>query len=180
MYPVEQFENYLIRKPFSDQRRGGLLKWMPGRLLRHLPQPTARLLDIGVGSGWTSKIFALTGYDVVGVDIAPSLIELERRNCDGLANVEFYVADYERKMSLGAFDCAIIYDALHHSIDEQNAITSIYNALRHGGELVTIEPGSGHPQTSGAIDAVAKFGKTEKRHAIRAAKIVPIRIRASW
>jgi SAM-dependent methyltransferase len=100
----------------------------------------------------------LSGYDVVGVDIAPSLIELARRNCDGLANVEFHVADYEREMSLGAFDCAVIYDALHHSIDEQNVITSVYNVLRHGGLLVTIEPGSGHSQTAGAIDAVAKFG----------------------
>lgn len=159
--PVEQFESYLIRKPFSDHRRGGYLM-DAAQILRHLPQPPARLLDIGVGSGWTSKIFALSGYYVVGVDIAPSMIELAKRNCDGLANVEFYVADYERELSLGTFDCAVIYDALHHSIDEQNVITSIYNALRQGGFLVTIEPGSGHSQTAGAIDAVEKFGTTEK------------------
>ena len=159
--PLEQFESYLIAKPFSDQRRGWYLMDI-AQILKHLPQPPARLLDIGVGSGWTSKIFALSGYDVVGVDIAPSMIELAKRNCHGLANVEFHVSDYEADLNLGSFDCAVIYDALHHSIDEQKVITNIYHALKKDGSLITIEPGKGHSETIGAIDATRKYGTTEK------------------
>jgi SAM-dependent methyltransferase len=159
--PIEQFESYLIRKPFSDERRGWYLMDV-GQILQHLPQPPARLLDVGVGPGWTSKIFALSGYDVVGIDIAPSMIELAKRNCHGLANVEFHVCDYEAGMNLGRFDCAVIYDALHHSIDEQKVIKNIYNALKKDGPLVTIEPGKGHSETIGAIDATRKYGTIEK------------------
>jgi ubiquinone/menaquinone biosynthesis C-methylase UbiE len=159
--PLEQFESYLIRKPFSDQRRGWYLMDI-AQMLKHLPQPPARLLDIGVGSGWTSKIFALSGYDVVGVDIAPSMVELAKRNCHGLANIEFHVCDYEAGMDFGSFDCATIYDALHHSTDEQKVIKNTYNALKKGGLLVTVEPGRGHSQTTETLDATRKYGTTEK------------------
>lgn len=159
--PLEQFESYLIRKPFSDQRRGWYLMDV-AQILKHLPQPPARLLDIGVGSGWTSKIFALSGYDVVGVDIAPSMIELAQCNCYGLSNIEFHVCDYEAGMSFGSFDCATIYDALYHSVDEQEVITNTYNSLKKGGSLITIEPGKGHSQTVETIDATRKYGTTEK------------------
>jgi ubiquinone/menaquinone biosynthesis C-methylase UbiE len=159
--PLEQFESYLLRKPFSDQRRGWYLMDI-AQILKHLPQPPARLLDIGVGSGWTSKIFALSGYDVVGVDIAPSMIELAKRNCHALANIKFYVCDYEAGMDFGSFDCVTIYDSLHHSTDEQKVIKSTYNALKKGGLLITIEPGKGHSQTVETIDAKRKYGTTEK------------------
>jgi ubiquinone/menaquinone biosynthesis C-methylase UbiE len=159
--PLEQFEDYLIRKPFSDPRRGCYLMDI-AQVLKHLPQPPGRLLDIGVGSGWTSKIFALSGYDVVGLDIAPSMIELARRNCHGLATIEFHVCDYEGDINFGSFDCATIYDALHHSTDEQKIIKNIYGALKKGGSLITIEPGKGHSETIEAIDATRKYGTTEK------------------
>lgn len=159
--PVEEFKNYLLRKPFSDERRGWYLMDI-GQILKHLPQPPARLLDIGVGPGWTSKIAALSGYEVVGVDIAPSMIELAKLNCRGLDNIEFHVCDYEAEMNLGSFDCAMIYDALHHSTDEQKVINNTYNALKNGGLLITIEPGSGHSQTCETIDAIKKYGTTEK------------------
>jgi ubiquinone/menaquinone biosynthesis C-methylase UbiE len=159
--PSEQFESYLIRKPFSDQRRGWYLMDI-AQILKHLPQPPARLLDVGVGSGWTSKIFAMSGYDVVGIDIAPSMIELAERNCHGLANIEFHVCDYESGLNFGSFDCATIYDALHHSVDEQKVINNVYNALKKGGSLITIEPGRGHSQTSDTIEAIRKYGTTEK------------------
>jgi ubiquinone/menaquinone biosynthesis C-methylase UbiE len=159
--PLEQFESYLIGKPFSDEHRGWYLMDI-AQILKHLPQPPARLLDIGVGSGWTSKIFALSGYDVVGVDIAPSMIELAKRNCHGLANIEFHVCNYEADMNFGSFDCAAIYDALHHSTDEQKVIKNIYNALKKGGLLITIEPGRGHSQTTETLDAIRKYGTTEK------------------
>ncbi len=159
--PLKQFKSYLIKKPFSDQRRAWYLMDI-AQILKHLPPPPGRLLDIGVGSGWTSKIFALSGYEVVGVDIAPSMIDLAKRNCHGLANVRFHVCDYEASLNFGFFDCAIIYDALHHSMDEEKVIKNIYSVLKKGGSLITIEPGKGHSQTVETIDATRKYGTTEK------------------
>jgi hypothetical protein len=41
-------------------------------------------------------------------------------------------------------------------------ITNIYNSLKKGCLLITIEPGTGHSQTDEAIDAITKYGRTEK------------------
>jgi hypothetical protein len=60
------------------------------------------------------------------------------------------------------FDAAVIQDALHHSDDEYPVIKNIYDAPVPGGVLVTIEPGVGHSTASYSLDAVAKFGTTEK------------------
>jgi SAM-dependent methyltransferase len=159
--PTEQFGSYLVRKPFSDGRRGSYLMDL-AQMLTLLPQPPARLLNVGVGSGWTSKIFALSGYDVIGLDIAPAMIELTYRNCQGIPNVEFHVCDYEADFDFGIFDCATIYDALHHSVVEQKVITNVYAALKKGGSLITIEPGKGHSQTTESLEAITKYGTTEK------------------
>ncbi len=72
---VEQFTNYLEKKPFSDHRCGDYLVDI-GQIMRLFPQPPARLLDVGVGSGWTSAIFHQRGYEVLGLDISPAMIEL--------------------------------------------------------------------------------------------------------
>ena len=37
--------------------------------------PGQRILDLGCGGGDQAKVFAQRGYRVVGVDIAPSLVE---------------------------------------------------------------------------------------------------------
>jgi hypothetical protein len=56
--PVEEFESYLIRKPFSDQRRGGYLM-DAGQILRRLPQPPARLRDTRRRFGMDIENFCL-------------------------------------------------------------------------------------------------------------------------
>lgn len=154
-------ENYLLNKPYSDQRRGWYLMDV-AQILKHLPQPPARLLDIGVGSGWTSKIFAMSGYQVVGLDIAPSMIKLAKANCAEFSNTEFHVCDYENNIDFGQFDCAVVYDALHHSIEDKKVVKNIYQHLVKGGVFITIEPGRGHSKTADTLDTIRRFGTTEK------------------
>ena len=49
-------------------------------VLELLPRPwaNARLLDVGCGTGHWSRFFAEQGYDVVGLDISPEMIEVAR------------------------------------------------------------------------------------------------------
>jgi SAM-dependent methyltransferase len=156
-----EVEEYHLRKPFIDQRRGWYIIDL-GQIMKLLPSPPARLLDLGIGSGWTSKYLDLSGYDVVGLDISESMIRLASKNCAGLNNVTLQVCDYEIDINFGLFDCALIYDALHHSTDEARLIKNIYNALKPGGKLVTAEPGRGHSRAEEARQAVQDFGVTEK------------------
>ena len=105
-------------------------------------------------------MFALSGYNVIGIDISPDMIGLAEKLCEGVRNVEFHALDYEKGFDLGSFDCAVIYEALHHADNPGAAVRSIYEALKPGGTFVTIEPGRGHAAASAEI--MAKYGTTEK------------------
>ena len=154
-------EHYLSRKPYSDPNRQ-LYFIDLGQLLRMLPPVPARVLDLGVGPGWTSEFFARSGYSVLGLDIAPDMIELARRRLDPALDLRFEVHDYERSIPEDGFDAVVLYDALHHAVDEGRVIANALTCLKPGGRLVTMEPGRGHSQSAEALDAIAKFGTTEK------------------
>ncbi|MDH4143863.1 MAG: class I SAM-dependent methyltransferase, partial [Acidimicrobiia bacterium] len=144
-------------KPWSDPGCGQYLVEI-GTILSLLPPPPARLLDLGCGTGWTSRMFAQRGYDVVGQDIAPSMIELARAAPPSTGRVDFVVSDYETLPYEGTFDIAVFYDALHHAVDEAEALAGAARALRPGGLLVTVEPGVGHARAEHSRRAVDDFG----------------------
>jgi ubiquinone/menaquinone biosynthesis C-methylase UbiE len=150
-------------KPFSDPDCGRYLMEM-GVLLSLLPPPPGRLLDLGCGTGWTSYLFARRGYEVVGQDLAPSMIAcaLQNKHDAGLDNLEFITSDYESLYFDDLFDCAVFYDSLHHAVDEKAALQSAYRSLRDGGVCVTAEPGVGHSKSRDSIDHMQRFGVTEK------------------
>ena len=57
----QEVEGYLLGKPFIDPLRGQYLMDL-GQIMKLLPDSPARLLDLGIGPGWTSKYLALSGY----------------------------------------------------------------------------------------------------------------------
>src|SRR5262245_22280906 len=159
--PSAEVEHFLMNKPYCDPGRGTYLLDI-GQLLKVLPPPPARLLDLGTGSGWTAEILARSGYHVLGLDIAPDMIALARRRASPSLALEFEVCDYEVPFDFGMFDAAVIYDALHHAENEAGVIANAFRSLRDGGVFVTIEPGAGHSQAPETRDVIAKFGTTER------------------
>ncbi len=153
-----EVERNLRLKPFTCERRGYHLMDI-GQILKLMPPPPCRLLDLGCGSGWTSRMFALSGYDVTGSDICPDMIEIAKRDGD-LPCLRFIVHDWDSPMSCGPFDVAIIYDALHHATDVLAALRCAHASLRPGGLLITAEPGAGHETNAAQVSA--QFGTTEK------------------
>lgn len=154
---------YVIEKPFSDATCGQHLMDL-GLMLSLLPPPPRTLLDLGVGSGWTSLLFAQRGYEVVGLDLAPAMIELAREKQArlGLAQLRFVVGDYESVDTQSTFDIAIFYDALHHAEDEDLALSAVCRVLKPGGLCLTAEPGADHDAAEATRGAVDRFGVTEK------------------
>ncbi|HKO68171.1 MAG TPA: class I SAM-dependent methyltransferase [Burkholderiaceae bacterium] len=135
-----------------------------GLIMSLLPQPPARLLDLGCGTGWTSAFFARRGYRVTGQDIAPDMIDYARQNKTRYeaTDLDFVISDYESLAFEEPFDCAVFYDSLHHAVDEHAALKSVYRSLRPGGVLVTHEPGAGHSLNPDSIQAMQLYGVTEK------------------
>jgi len=161
--PSAEFKNYLLKKPFSDP-----LCWQylidVGEIMKFLPNPPARILDIGAGSGWTSELYARSGYAVIGVDISPDMIELARLRISEELDLDFKCSDYEEEIRshLGEFDAVIAYDALHHAEKEHNVIQNVFDCLYPNGIFITMEPGVGHSKTPESIQAMAKYGTTER------------------
>ena len=155
--------NHALNKPYSDPRCGNYFMDL-GNIFLLLPEPPARLLDLGVGTGWTSILFARKGFDVVGQDISPAMIELARQNqhSAGISNISFMISDYESLDMAEQFECAVFYDSLHHAVDEQAALCAVYRALKPGGICIAVEPGKGHHLSDGSLHAVELYGVTEK------------------
>jgi len=139
---------HALNKPWSDPGRG------------------TYLLDIGAGTGWTSCLLALAGYQVTATDIAPEMVELQQANAAryGVALDDTVVCDFESLPSAldGQFEVALFYDCLHHSDDERAALANAYRALRPGGVCVTLEPGRGHARNPDSVRAREVFGTTER------------------
>ena len=161
--PAEAVQQAL-GKPFSYEMCGRYLMDI-GAILSLLPDwPPARILDLGVGTGWTSIFIAKRGFDVVGQDIAADMIALANENKArwGIDNVDFVVSDYEAMTFDHEFDAAVFYDSLHHAVDERLALAKVYQALKPGGKVITVEPGEGHSQSPESIEAMRRWGVTEK------------------
>lgn len=165
----EAGRRHSLRKPFSKGQRaegttcGDHLMGFGGLATLLHPTPS-RLLDLGCGTGWTSCFFTRMGYEVVGQDISEQAIELAREfaAAEELDDLNFIAGDYESLDYENCFDNAVFFDSLHHSVDERQALESVYRALRPGGICVTREPGVGHANAKASQDAIATYGVTER------------------
>jgi SAM-dependent methyltransferase len=159
----ESGQQHAFNKPWSDPGCGENLVGM-GTIMQLLPQPPARVLDLGCGTGWTSTFLALRGYEVVGQDIAPDMLALARENAKryATANLQFVEGDYEDLGFENEFDAAMFYDCLHHCDDEAAALKAVHRALKPGGILVTHEPGEGHSTNPASIHAMQLYGVNER------------------
>jgi len=153
-----------LGKPFSDALCGSNLASI-GTIMTLLPDPPARILDMGCGAGWTSVFFAKRGYEVVGQDISQDMIDLANQNKTEQnvdARLSFVCRDYEETTAEEEFDAVVFFDCLHHSDDERAALASAFRALKPGGVVITHEPGEGNSVAPGSIEAMDLYGVVER------------------
>lgn len=156
--------DHSLRKPFSNGDCGLTLMSI-GAVMSLMPPSPARVLDLGCGGGWTSIFFARHGYEVVGQDLAPDMIDLahEAKAYHRVGdNLRFVIEDYENLSFENEFDCAVFFDCLHHADDEKAAIYAVYKALKPGGILITHEPGLGHSTMPASLEAMRLYGVNER------------------
>ncbi|WP_426575058.1 class I SAM-dependent methyltransferase [Aquihabitans sp. McL0605] len=97
-----------------------------------------RVVDVGCGDGRHANILAEYGIDVLGIDIAPRLVE--RANDVASGSARFAVLDARQGIPEDGFDAALcLYDVLGSSADrndDERLLSSIRACLRPGGVLV--------------------------------------------
>jgi SAM-dependent methyltransferase len=105
---------------------------MVARFAEHLPEG-ARVLDLGCGAGVPSTQQLAQRFDVLGVDISGSQVELARRNVPAAT---FIRADFsELQLESDSFDGAVALYAISHLPREQHAqlFTDVFGWLVPGG-----------------------------------------------
>jgi SAM-dependent methyltransferase len=133
-----------------------------------------RTIDFGCGAGNYAVWLARQGFEVTGIDISPSAIELARKNAQnqGVA-CTFIVADVLGDLSKikGPFDFAFDWELLHHIYPEDRPryVANVSRLLRPGGKYLSVcfhedDPqfgGSGKYRTT-AIGTVLYFSSEEE------------------
>lgn len=153
-------------KPFAAQDRAESLRLLHVFVTAaaHLDVPPgARVLDLGGGPGWVSELLARLGLRPVTLDLSPSLLRLgqERFASAGLT-ARLVRADMTAlPFPEGAFDAAIVVDALHHVPDVGAALREARRVLAPGGRLVLAEPGEGHSETEKSRAEAREYGVRE-------------------
>jgi SAM-dependent methyltransferase len=105
-------------------------------LLRQLPQPCRRVLDVGCGAGAFAARLAERVEHVDAVDRSAEMIELARRRTPG--NVSCVLADaLTGSLPGGDYDAIFSISALHH-MPLREALPRLAAALRPGGVLAVV------------------------------------------
>ncbi|MCP4766040.1 MAG: class I SAM-dependent methyltransferase [Gammaproteobacteria bacterium] len=111
-------------------------------VLERLPLDGARVIDIGCGEGWLTRLVAPKSVTTVGID--PSAIALERaRAANGVSNGTFIQASADNlPFDPDSADVAIYYNSLHHVPEaiRDKALAETARVLARGGLLCIVEP----------------------------------------
>jgi SAM-dependent methyltransferase len=101
----------------------------------------ARVLDVGCGSGWASRLLAGYAIDgqVTGIDISDEMIRVARESSHAFPNTDFEVASTEQlPFADNEFTHAFSMESLYYYSDILKALTEIHRVLRPGGLFVAV------------------------------------------
>ena len=102
-------------------------------LLRHLPRPCGRVLDVGCGAGAFAVELARRAAHVDALDRSPAMIDAARRVVP--SNVTCILADVlHEPLPDARYDAIVSISALHHAPVEE-VLPRLAGALRPGGVL---------------------------------------------
>jgi SAM-dependent methyltransferase len=101
----------------------------------------ARVLDVGCGSGWATRLLA--GYaingQVTGIDISDEMIRVASESSGAFPNTGFEVASAEQlPFADNEFTHAFSMESLYYYSDILKALTEIHRVLRLGGLFVAV------------------------------------------
>ena len=99
------------------------------------------ICDLGCGNGHISGRLAALGYNVTGVDVSASGIQIARR---AYPDARFFRALIDRDLKLGKFDLVISSDVIEHLYRPANLLEAAQALLMPGGQLLVGTPYHGY------------------------------------
>jgi len=101
----------------------------------------ARVLDIGCGSGWATRLLAehAASGRVTGIDISDEMIRVARESSLLFLNVDYQTASAEQlPFGDGEFTHAFSMESLYYYRNIPRALSEIHRVLKPGGLFVAV------------------------------------------
>lgn len=98
----------------------------------------SRVLDVGCGNGWASRLMGerATAGRVVGIDVSDEMIELAKKTSEGFRNVEFYLGSAQQlTFADGEFTHAFSMESIYYYVDMLGALSEVRRVLAPGGSF---------------------------------------------
>src|SRR5436853_4853106 len=100
--------------------------------------PDARVLDVGCGSGWATRLLAEYAFNgrVTGIDISDEMVRLARESSRSSANVDFESVSAEQlPFNDNEFTHAFSMESLYYYRDIPKALSEIHRVLKAASVL---------------------------------------------
>lgn len=115
---VRQFYDNFLSYLKNDHRRENPRHTKIKQALSIFDFKDKTVLDLGCGTGITSKFMAEAGAKVVAIDLSPALIEFARQHSRH-KNVIYFIGDITKLDLKKQFDFIIMIDVLEHILPER-------------------------------------------------------------
>lgn len=121
-----------------DEISRGIADSLEHCVLRLNPKPGERILDLATGTGWTSRLVARRGAQVIGADLGPDLIAFAtERAAEESLPITYQVADAESlPFADGEFDAVISTCGVMFAARPEAAAAELARVCRKCGRTV--------------------------------------------
>lgn len=101
------------------------------------PDPAARMLEVGAGSGALTQVLASRAGSLLAIDFAPRMIEILKERMAGAAHVTCEVMDGQSlPLEDDSFDCAAAAFALMLFADRAAGFSELNRVVKPGGRVM--------------------------------------------
>jgi ubiquinone/menaquinone biosynthesis C-methylase UbiE len=145
----------------------------PGRLLRRradvalslLGEDAGKVLDVGMGAGVLIGELDRRGWEVTGIDLAPSMVERARERLPHVRDRLLQGAIQALPFEDGQFDAVVATGVVEYAVqDLDRAVGELSRVLRTSGALVVSFPNYRAPATLWRAHVLYPVVRVAKRH----------------
>ena len=125
----------VLSKDYDAARRG-----YPAELFKYLkeivPDKKSRIIDVGCGTGISTRQLKRNGYKAIGSDKGAEMIQIAKKRNDGIS----YVVAPASKLPFrkGQFDVITAFTAFHW-FDDAKSVNELKRVLKKGGIFIAVQ-----------------------------------------
>lgn len=161
-----------------DEDEHPLRRW--ATLLSQLPRRCRLALDVGCGTGGFARLLAGRCDRVLGVDLAPRMVEVARARSGGRPDLDYLVADATTwPFRPARFDCVASIAAAHH-LPLVPLLARMAAAVAPGGTLLVLDIYRPRRPADLALSLLAVPGSRLLRLRHTGRLVEPAELRRAW